>query len=57
MKLIIKHGRKLSAETINQALSMHQLIATNEAKQNKTNLGFCLTRRHGLVKQIVYEMR
>jgi len=29
MKLIIKHERKLSAETINQALSMHGLIATN----------------------------
>ena len=28
-KLIIKHERKLSAETINQALSMHGLIATN----------------------------
>ena len=29
MKLIIKHGRKLSTETINQALNMHGLIATN----------------------------
>ena len=28
-KLIIKHERKLSVETINQALSMHGLIATN----------------------------
>ena len=28
-ELIIKHERKLSVETINQALSMHGLIATN----------------------------
>jgi len=27
--MIIKHERKLSAETINQAPSMHELIATN----------------------------
>ena len=27
--MIIKHERKLSAETINQALNMHGLIATN----------------------------
>ena len=28
-ELIIKHERKLSIETINQALSMHGLIPTN----------------------------
>ena len=28
-ELIIKNERKLSAKTINQALSMHGLIATN----------------------------
>ena len=35
MKLIIKHERKVSVETINQALSMHGLIATNTGQEEE----------------------
>ena len=44
MKLIIKHERKLSTEIINQALSMHGLIATKDKnwKKKKREMKFKL---------------